>query len=248
MNQEALDANAMYKELMTQAGAAGTFCPFRKEFQMEVIESLLEKEWGQQEGLEVFEACSGQGRLLHYLRKFSPKQNYTGLDYIPEHVAQANERFKGASNVSCVVGDVYRLPKTFEKRFDYSFLYKTLYVLPDAEQALRELIRATKRKIYITTPFYSGDIDFEVRIRSRRLHKEDQYVGYYIRGVPGFLEACARLGAKQVALHDLNIPFDLPRSSDPGELRTHTERLDDGSRLELTGIVVLDWKLCVIDV
>lgn len=248
MKQEELAANELYKELMAKAGAAGTFCPFRKEFQMEVIESLLADEWSNQSELEVLEACSGQGRLLYYLHQFDPRQKYMGIDYIPEHVAYANELFKDTQNISCTVGDIYQLPKSLEKHFDYTFLYKTLYMIPNVEQAIQELLQVTKRKIFITNPFYDGDIDFEIRIRQPQLHKDGQYIGYYIRSLSAFLATCERLGAKRVTVHDLKIPFDLPRPAHPGDLQTHTERLANGTRLEITGAIVLDWKLCVIDI
>lgn len=245
MNKEEKKANRMYKKVMLDTRKR--FCPFRKEFQMEVLEKFLEKDYGKKQGINVLEACSGQGRLLYYLNEFDPRQRYFGFDYVREFVADANRLFKENKNIHCEYGDIYALPRRYRKKFDITILYKTLYCIPNYREALQNLFRVTKKKIYITTPLYEGDIDFEVKMYAHKMYKKGGYATYYIYGIPGFKKVCERLGAKKVSFHDMKLPFDLPKAKDPDVLHTHTIRAANGENIELTNIIKLDWKLVVIE-
>src|SRR3989344_5476236 len=91
--QERLD-NKTYHAVVKKSRKTGLFCPFRKEFQMECIERLFAKDLKGKAGLNILEACSGQGRLLYYLNQFNNRQNYFGFDYVREFVKDANTLFK----------------------------------------------------------------------------------------------------------------------------------------------------------
>lgn len=225
-----------------------SFCPFRKEFQMECIEQRLTKDFKGKTGLTVLEACSGQGRLLYYLNRFDNRQNYFGFDYVREFVKDSNALFKKDKNIHCEYGDIYALPKHYRKKFDITILYKTLsYCLPNPEKALRALFSITKKKIYITAPLYEGDIDFEVKIRAHKTHtRKDEYLMYYIYSMPRLKALCRKLGARKVTFHDMRLPFPLPKPRDPDVLRTYTIPAKDGTYLEFSGIVLLRWKLVEI--
>ena len=163
--------NERYRKHVKKTSTGGTFCPFQKEFQMECIERLFAKDLKGKAGLNILEACSGQGRLLYYLNQFNNRQNYFGFDYVREFVKDANILFKEDKNIHCEYGDIYSLPRRYHKKFDITFLYKTLSFVPDYEQVLRSLFKVTKKKIYITTPLYEGDIDFEIKVRAHKIHK-----------------------------------------------------------------------------
>lgn len=245
MNAEQKKQNSLYGRLMKEKGKA--FCPFRKEFQMDVLERFLKKDFSGARKLNVLEACSGQGRLLYYLNQFDSRQQYFGIDYVREFVADANRLFKNNTNIQCEYGDVYALPARFRKKFDITILYKTLYCIPNYPAVLKNLFFATKKKIYITIPMYEGDIDFEVKMFVHKSYKKGDYTTYYIYGIPAFKKACEKLGAKKVSFHDMKLPFDLAKPKDLDILQTHTVRAKNGERIELTGIVKLNWKLIVIE-
>jgi ubiquinone/menaquinone biosynthesis C-methylase UbiE len=240
------DQNAVYLKVIQDT--KDTFCPFRKEYQMEVIEEHLKKDLEGKNGVEILEAACGQGRLLYYLNQFDSKQNYTGFDYSNEFVEDAKKLFEGVENISCVYGDMYDLPESMQKKYDISLLYKTLIVLPDYEAVFRALFKVTKKKIYITTSAYEGDIDFEVKMKPHKVYKDDSdYLTYYIYSLPRLIECSKKLGAKKVTAYDLKLPIDLPRSVDPDILNTYTIRAQNGDNLEFTNIVKLDWKLIEIE-
>jgi len=247
MNKEELKENIIYKKLIKQSSKKGMFCPFRKEFQMEVIEKFLIKDIRNKSKLNIFEACSGQGRLLYYLNKFNNKPNYFGIDYVKENVDYANKLFKNNKNIQCELGNVYKLSRKYLKKFDITFLYKTLNYIPNYKTVLRNLYNVTRNKIYITAFFYEGDIDFETKINNYSLYKKGEYVTYYTLGKPRFCKFCKKIGAKKITFYDMKLPLDLPKPKDPNVLQTYTIKDAKGENIELTGIIKLDWKLVIIE-
>jgi len=220
------------------------FCPFRKEFQMEVIETHLADDLRGRKDVKILEACCGQGRLLHYLSEFAPQQQFYGFDYTEEFVDEANELFKDNDKVHCFVADIFALPASMQKDYDITFLYKTLGYIPNYPEVLKALFNVTKEKIYITAALYEGDIDFDIKIRPyKQLKGADDYVMNYIYSQPRLVRYIEALGAKAVKLHDMKFPGDLPKPKDPDVLQTYTIRAASGENIELANIIKLDWKL-----
>lgn len=246
MNREERKANAIYKKMMQEASSKGTFCPFKHEYQMSILESYLEKDFKGKKNLKILDACSGEGRLLYYLVRFNNDQQYLGIDYMRPSIAKAKKTFKGHHNVSFKYGNIYHLPRGFKKKFDITLHYKTLAWLPNYKQAIREMLRVTKKKIYITSLFYDGNYDFEVRIKSHA-KKQKGYIGYYIPGLSKFIYECKRLGAKKVTVKKIRLPFSLSKTNDPEVLKTYTAQLATGKHLEITGTILLDWRLVIIE-
>lgn len=247
MDDKQRKENSTYKEIVR--GMSDAFCPFRREYQMDVLEGFLRKDINGMTGQKILDACCGQGRLLYYLYQFDSKQFYTGFDYVPEFVGDTEELFKGNDSVRCVVADIYNLPASMQKAFDISILYKTLAWIPNCAEVLQALFSVTRKKLYITTPLYAGDIDFEIQAH---VHSEVNISGsvvrsHHIYGIPRFVELCIELGAEAVKIHDMNLPFPLPEPDDLNVLQTYTIETSQKRYIEMTNIIKLDWKLVEIE-
>lgn len=241
------DFNPIYKKIIEDKAKDGTFCPFKREMQMDFIEDRLSDDFKGKEGLKVLDACSGEGRLIYFLNQFNDKQQYTGIDYIEGFIERSNEFFKENGNISFEERDIYNLSEKYDKEFDISINYKTMSWLPYYEDIVSELIKVTKSKIYITSLFYEGDADFEVKIRDcKHSEEEDNYSFLNTYSIPRFTDFCKRESAKKVLYHDMKLNLDLPKPEDPNELRTYTIKTTDDIRLEVTGVVLLNWKLVEI--
>jgi len=245
MDPEYRIQNEGYRKTVQNLG--DSFCPFQKEYQMEVLETFLEKDF-KRGNLRVLDACCGQGRLLHYLNLYNSQQQYTGFDYVLDFVNEARARFVDNENIDVIHADIYDLPVSMQKYYDITVLYKTLAWIPDLERVLQALFSVTKCKVYITTPLYAGDIDFEVRAQLPipGTHEREQRM-HYIYGIPRFERLCREFGAQSVRIHELNLPFALPEPRNLDTLQTFTIETNSGEYIELTNIVKLDWKLIEIE-
>jgi ubiquinone/menaquinone biosynthesis C-methylase UbiE len=218
------------------------FCPMRREKQMEYLFTMLAKDF-EAKGRRVLDACCGYGRLIHFLNEYDPAQEYVGIDYVPSLISKARERFAGWSNIRFEERDVMKLAEYYGKEFSIAINYKTISWLSYYETLVEQLIKVTRDKIYITSLFYDGPFDFIAKIHDYSQPESDSYNYLNTYSFPKFERFCKALGVKEVNAIDMRLDFDLPKPSDPGVLQTYTVLAADGSRLEMTGVIGLNWKL-----
>jgi len=222
------------------------FCPFRKERQMDCLFAHLARDF-QAGGRKVLDICGGYGRLTYFLNKFDPSQHYYCLDYSEKLIAQAKQSFAGHPNIHCEVADLYALSPRYDKAFDITINYKTLSWLPYYKRAIEQFVKATRHKIYITSLFFEGDIDFISRIYPNASQEDgSRYIYSNSYSIPKFVKYCESLGVKKVEFEDMRLDFDLEPPTCKDVLKTHTVQTTNQGRLEITGVLVLNWKLAIL--
>jgi ubiquinone/menaquinone biosynthesis C-methylase UbiE len=222
------------------------FCPFRRERQMDHLFRHLAQDF-QGPPQKVLDICGGYGRLTYFLNELDSRQEYYCFDYSESLIAQARTSFAAKRNIHCEVADLYALSPRYDKAFDITINYKTLYCLPYYEEAIAQFVKVTRHKIYVTSPFYEGDIDFISRIYpSASAGDGSRYAYSNSYGIPKFVKHCKSLGVKDVQFEGMSLDFDLTPPVDKNELKTHTVLTADQSRLEITGVLILNWKLAIL--
>ena len=239
--------NRVYNELVRDQlrEIPDEFCPLRRERQMDYLFRRLAQDFDAP-GRKVLDICGGYGRLIHFLNEFDPRHEYHCLDYSEALIAKARKTFAAQRNIHCEVADLYALSPRYDKAFDITINYKTLYCLPYYEQAVAQFVKATRRRIYITSPFFEGDIDFISKIYPRATAEPEKYTYSNSYSIPKFVKYCESLGVKKVEFEDMRMDIDLEPPSHRSILKTHTVRTVDDNRLEITGVLVLDWKLAIL--
>lgn len=235
--------NEKYKEQCENMYKNGTFCKLRYEKQMEYLFSKLEYDFKDQK-LNVLDACCGYGRLIYFLNKFNNKQHYTGVDYSKTLINQAKKSFKEFKNISFTVQDIFNLPDKYEKEFDITINYKTLSWLPYYEECIKNLIKVTKNKIYLTSLFNEGSFESITKIYTN----SDNYTYLNTYSLPKFKTFVEGCGAKVIDTIPMHLDFDLEKPKDKNEIATYTELLKNDERLEITANTLLNWKLIIIKI
>jgi SAM-dependent methyltransferase len=202
------------------------------------------------EDVSVLDACCGIGDLLYFLAQLNPNARFTGVDKAEFLIDEARTHFADNLNVTFEPGDIYALVEQFGKKsFDLSVCKQTLSWLPSYEKPLEELMAATRRAVFISSLFYDGRIDFETRVREYTTDAGgDGYNAFYnVYSFPIFREFCLERGAKDVVGFDFNIGIDLPRPANPDRMGTYTVLLQSGERLQISGALLMPWKIVRID-
>ncbi len=238
MQQDIRKENRRYQASIKCSLKRGDFCNFRLEEQMKALFTLLKKDFLKHN--KVLEAGCGPGRLIYFLNKFNNQQEYYGLDYLKENVVLARKLFKEQLNIKIFKGDLYDLGKKYKKYFDIIISYKTLPWLPEYQQVMKELISAAKKKIYLTALFIDGNFSFTVKVANLD-NKTLTYLNTYNQNE--FKNFCLKNGATRVNFHDFKLKINLPKPQNMKSLKTYTQKLTTGQNLEITGVVVLNWKL-----
>jgi len=213
------------------------------KFLESIISPLIEKK-----SMNILDACCGIGHIDYFLSEISPSSHFLGVDQTPYLIEEAKKLCLGKKNISFEVGDVYDLPKKFNKSFDITINWKTLSWLPYYDECIKSLFQITKKHIVLSSLFYDGDIDFQIRVREYQTESgKDDYNSYYnVYSYPRFEKYLYDLGAKNIQAYDFEITKDLPRP--PINYKgTYTEKLENGKRLQISGVVLMLWKIIQID-
>jgi len=187
--------------------------------------------------LKILDACCGIGHISYYLSKISPNSQFIGIDQTPSIIREGRKFCP--KNIQLKVGDIYRLRK---KEFDISINWKTISFMPNYKKLLKTLVRATKDHIFLSSLFYEGDLDFEVKVKDG-----NKLLSYYnVYSLPLFREYVLKLGISNMQVYDFDIGIDIkkPRNYSLG---TYTLRLHNGKRLQVSGVVVMSWKIIRLD-
>ena len=96
--------------------------------------------------------------------------------------------------------------------------------------------------------FYDGDIDFITQVREfKKDAGKEHFNDYYnVYSLPQFRKFVYELGAKNIEIYDFEISKDLPKPP-IDQLGAYTLRLQDGKRLQISGAILLPWKIIRID-
>jgi SAM-dependent methyltransferase len=200
--------------------------------------------------VSVLDASCGIGDLLYFFAQLNPNARFTGVDKAGFLIDEARTHFADKSNVTFEQGDIYALAEQFGKNsFDLSVCKQTLSWLPSYEKPVEELMAVTRRAVFISSLFYDGRIDFETRVREYTTDSgRDGYNALYnVYSFPIFREFCLDRGAKDVVGFDFAMRIDLPRPANLDRMGTYTVQLQSGERLQISGALLMPWKIVRVD-
>jgi len=200
-------------------------------------------------GEEILDVGCGTGHFILSLREHLPDLHYTGVDLTWENILNARTIFPD-HNYRFLEGDARRLP-FLDNQFDISICSNTLPHIPNPLQAVRELIRVTRRRVLIRML-----VGHETMITKKALNNEFDEQGEPVSFmyVNIFSEQLIRETVQQlssdcaVRFHD--DLFDQHKIQQHFERHKHTAgesiatRIVDG--VQFKGYLLLPWK--VLDV
>ena len=150
--------------------------------------------------LKILDACCGIGHILYFLNEISSRSTFLGVDQTSYLIEEAKKLYQDKKNISFEVGDVYDLSSKYPKEFDISINWKTISWLPYYDQLLQVLVAVTKKHIFVSSLFYDGDIDFEIKVREFKKEADrDGFSAFYnVYSFPQFKKFVYRLGNKYI--------------------------------------------------
>lgn len=249
--QEILDMDRKYTYFKKEKDKEFNIASMKKYVEdKQEIDKFLEKlitPLIQDKSLKILDTCCGIGHIIYFLNQISPKSNFLGVDQTGYLIEEAKKLCQD-KNMSFEVGDVYDLPSKYPKEFDISINWKTVSWLPYYDQLLQSLFAVTKKYIFISSLFYDGDIDFEIKVREFKKEAGDDVFNsfYNVYSYPRFKEFVYSLGAKNVEAYNFEMGIDIPRPP-LDQMGTYTVKLEDGRRLQISGAVVMSWKVIRIE-
>ena len=198
---------------------------------------------------KVLDACCGIGHLTISLAQKFPNATFIGIDQTPFLINEAKRLSRGLENVDFRNENIYGFSEKYPKSFDISINWKTISWLPYYEDIMRELFGATKKAIFLSSLFYNGNIEFITKVREWAISPSPNQKGfdfyYNTYSLPKFMRFCKKNKARKIKVHPFEIGIDLPRSN-LDRMGTYTMKLIDGERLQVSGCLVMNWKILEI--
>lgn len=215
------------------------------------MDKLLEKlitPYIKSKSLKILDACCGIGYISYFLSEISPNSTFFGVDQTPYLIEEAKKLCSDKKNISFEITDVYDLPARFPKKFDISISWRTLSWLPYYDQMLKDLFAVTKDHIFLSSLFYDEDIDFEIKVREfKKETGKEHFNDYYnVYSFPRFQKFVYGLNAKKIEVCDFEINIDIPKPP-IDQMSAYTIKMENGKRLQISGAIILTWKIIRID-
>lgn len=234
-----------------QADKDKTEAYYKKSLDKTEQQKLLEELLGQRETpgniKQVADIACGGGTLSYHVSRMYPEAQYHLGDINPDALEIARQINTG-DNVHFHDADVNRLPFP-DNNFDIVFLWQTLMALPDAHQALTELIRVVKPgcRVYVSSLFnIDHDVDLMTTIYDRSRSAEAAAIG-----VP--YNTYSRLTLEKW-LAPLASSFELVKFEPSIDFHyggrgigTFTRECKDGGRVQVSGGMLMNWAILIIE-
>ena len=215
-----------------------------KTEQQKQLEELLRKRSVQP--TQIADIACGGGTASHHLGAMFPHAVYTLVDLNDEAIRLARKATQHLQS-TCHIGDIYRLPLE-SNGFDLVICWQTLSWLGEAERAVQELIRICKPggRIYASSLFNANhDVDVYSTVRDHTRASAAQgltysYNTYAVCSVRRWVEGLV----SDLEVHEFSIPVDLHHAGKG--LGTYTVTLQNGSRLQISAGMLLNWGILEI--
>lgn len=197
--------------------------------------------------LKILDACCGIGQISHYMRQINSDLKISGIDQTSFLIEEAKKLWK-EEGIDFQVADLYDYSKKHKKEYDLTINWKTLSWLPHYDEMIKSLFNLTRDHIFISSLFYDGDIDFEIKVREYQTEVGKKKFNYYfnVYSLPRFKNFVSDLGAKNMEVFDFEINTDIEKPP-INQVGTYTEKLENGKRLQISGNIIQSWKILRID-
>lgn len=206
-----------------------------KEPEMEQVKQLVKLVRKVYEpGMKVLDVGCGVGHFYPSLKKIDPNVTYHGVDISKHYVELAKDVFAGEENFEVSRGDIFNL-KLKNNSYDIVICYMVLPFIPDYQKAVKEIMRITKRHVFIR--LLLSDYTYIIKIYKRGYGEGAPFEYYNIYLEEEFVRYLKKFGAKKVEVIPDEFKIKLKKKKDL-KFSTYTY-----GKLQIIGNIVLTWRV-----
>ena len=218
---------------------------FDKTQQQIFLESILEGKFNVKNKFTIADIACGAGTLSYHLDNIFVNSSFTLCDYNEFALESCRELCK-ENNFTITKENMYSLPYE-SKSYDMTFCWQSISFIDKPNDAIKELIRITKKGGYIYMSLlcnldYSVDIYSKVRDHSR---ESDHFVNYNTfskETIQNWIDS----KVESYRFYPFNIKKELKKKSNG--IGTHTLQLINNKYIQVSGGQLLNWAILEIEV
>jgi len=184
----------------------------------------------------------GEGANISYLATKFPNSTFTGIDLNKTLVKKGNAMFKKLKFKNCKleIGDLYDLEAKYRGNIDGIISLQTLSWLPSYQQPIEEMVKLRPDWIAMSSLFYDGFIECEIKVRDYSSLNKHTEVFYNVYSLKLVKDLFRKKGYKKFKYIPFEIDIDIKRKKD-GRMGTHTVKTAEGTRLQISGPLLMNW-------
>jgi SAM-dependent methyltransferase len=194
---------------------------------------------------KILDIGTGKGANVYYMGKRYPYSQFVGIDINKGFIREGDAFLRNAGLTNCRLryGDLYDLPEEIViNRFDGIISYQTLSWLPDFRVPLINFMKLKPKWIAVTSLFYEGNVNARIEIEQyEELGPEPMRRTFYnVYSLPLVRRLFEQNGFTRFYYTPFEIDIDLAQQ-ESHLMRTHTEKLENGKRIQISGPVLMSW-------
>ena len=149
-------------------------------------------------------------------------------------------------NAALKNGDWYHPSQEDINVYDGIVSFQTLSWLPGYKEEIACLAKLNPKWIAISSLFFEGQIDFDIKIHEYdRKDSDGSRDSYYnIYSLPKVREEFDKNGYHNFEFFKFDIDIDIPQLH-PNHMGTYTQKTEDGKRLQISGPLLMPWYFIV---
>ena len=219
---------------------------FKKIFESskEAFEILKRKNLN---NLNTLDLACGNGANLFFLKKnYNNKKYCLGLDF-NKNLIIAGQNYNNYQNLELKYGNILNLKKNLKNKFQLITSFQTLSWLNDYKKASLEMIKLNSDYIFISSLFWEGLIDFNIKLNVLKNGNSDRkklYSKYYnIYSLNNFLSYYEKNNYKTILCKKFLIKKNLKNNSDYN-MGTYTVK-NKQKNIQISGPLIMNWYFII---
>ena len=192
-------------------------------------------------------AC-GTGSNTVYLAQKYPNVNFVGIDFNSKNLDIGLNKIEELKIDNCELrhGNWYQPENADIGAFDGIISFQTLSWLPGYKREIECLAKLNPNWIAISSLFFEGEIDFDIKISEYdRKDKDGIRQSYYnIYSIPRVREEFSKHGYDKFKYIKFDIDIDIPQMH-PNHMGTYTQKMENGERLQISGPLLMPWYFII---
>lgn len=215
-----------------------------KEYTKQVSNYLSEWNLVNGNNVKILDAGCGAGANCNYFAVNYPNVEFDGVDLNKKYVKIANKLKR--ENNKFYPGDLTNFK--FVRKYNGVLCLQTLSWMNDYKKVVKNFFKNKPDWILLTSLFYDGPVETIIKIKdySRTMGDEKYRSSFYnIYSIDLLRKFVEKNNYKIEKIVHFEIPFDLYKNDDKG-MGTHTIKLEDGKRLQVSGPLMMPWHTILI--
>ena len=215
-----------------------------KESTKYIFEILKKKKLNNLNTLDL--ACGNGANLMFLKKQFKNEKYCLGLD-INKNLLKQGSNFNNFNDLELKYGNALNLSKKLKNKFQLITSFQTLSWLKDYQKASIEMIKLNSKYIFISSLFWEGLIDFNIKLDLLKNDKPNRKVlsstYYNIYSLKNFLNFYKKYNYKKILCEKFEIKKNLKNNFKEG-MGTYTIK-DKGKNIQISGPLLMNWYFII---